>query len=380
MDHYSKDDLWDMISSEPHSNYFEADRESEQRSAADKNRSIEIKEKSAPRECKTITRFSLQGMSAELEEQLVEEVCVIDRIALQGQWTNLYAKPNVGKTLITISELTKAVVEERVEPSMLFYINADDTQRGVVGKLKIFEEFGMHMIAVGLQEFETHTFLAILKAICDQEEAIGLVIVIDTLKKFVDLMSKRDARLFGKIARRFVSLGGTLIGLAHVNKRPGVDGKAVFAGTSDMVDACDCAYTIEAIGGEANSKIVRFENIKRRGDVADTAHFAYSTQSGISYDELFASVKVLSPEEVDTLQRKESVLADEEIISAIQSALNSGVNSKMKMASFATRTTDTSRRSAIRVIERYAGDDPEKHFWCYTVGPHNRHIYLLLDK
>ena len=49
-------------------------------------------------------------------------------------------------------------------------------------------------------------------------QAKGVIIILDTLKKFTDLMQKKEATQFGIISRGFVAAGGTLICLAHTNK------------------------------------------------------------------------------------------------------------------------------------------------------------------
>ena len=56
------------------------------------------------------------------------------------------------------------------------------------------------------------------------------MIILDTLKKFTDLMNKKASSEFGKLARTFVGAGGTIIALAHTNKNKDEEGKGVTGG------------------------------------------------------------------------------------------------------------------------------------------------------
>ncbi|WP_153131422.1 hypothetical protein [Dechloromonas hortensis] len=98
------------------------------------------------------------------------------------------------------------------------------------------------------------------------DQAKGVIVILDTIKKFTDLMDKTKASQFTKVIRQFVMKGGTVIGMAHTNKKLGANGKPIYGGTSDIVDDFDCAYTIatEECSNPAE-KIVVFDNIKRRG-------------------------------------------------------------------------------------------------------------------
>ena len=47
--------------------------------------------------------FSITGNSAAMRQQMLDDVFILQDMALLGQWTTLYASPNTGKTLITLS-------------------------------------------------------------------------------------------------------------------------------------------------------------------------------------------------------------------------------------------------------------------------------------
>src|SRR5690554_4837108 len=138
------------------------------------------------------------------------------------------------------------------------------------------------------------------------------ILVLDTLKKFADLMDKQAGSRFMNHVREFVSHGGTVIMLAHTNKHRDADGKLVFAGTSDVVDDIDCAYIIDVLeaGPLDQSKTVIFENFKSRGDVADKATYRYSTFKGQSCNALLESVEKVSDDEAQQAARHAEVSRD----------------------------------------------------------------------
>jgi hypothetical protein len=60
------------------------------------------------------------------------------------------------------------------------------------------------------------------------------VIVLDTLKKFGDMMNKSKSKLFNSLLRTLTTKGITVVCLAHTNKHDDKDGKPIFEGTGDL--------------------------------------------------------------------------------------------------------------------------------------------------
>jgi hypothetical protein len=65
------------------------------------------------------------------------------------------------------------------------------------------------------------------------------VIVLDTLKKFTDMMNKTRAKDFYSLVRTLTAKGMTVICLAHTNKYDDADGMPIFEGTGDTRNDCD---------------------------------------------------------------------------------------------------------------------------------------------
>lgn len=193
-------------------------------------------------------------------------------------------------------------------------------------------------------------------------------------------MDKRKASRFGEAARRFTAKGGTIIALAHVNKNKDSDGKSVYSGTTDIIDDADCAYVLDLVTTDegTHTKVVEFENKKRRGNVVNRVAYSYSIEDGLSYQELLATVSLVDESEIATVKRAEAIKSDTEIINAVIACIGEGVTTKMRLRDAVSEATGISKRAAVKIIEKYTGADPAKHRWTYTVGDKNRHVYALL--
>ena len=335
-----------------------------------------------------LTKCSLTGASAALRQKMLDDKFVLEGIAILGQWTTLYAAPNAGKTLLTNWLLREAIEANEIESEMVYYINADDHYRGLVEKTELAEEWCMHMIAPHHNDFSVSQIPEMMLEMAKDGSANGVIFILDTLKKFTDLMDKRAASDFGMAARGFVSAGGTLIALAHTNKHKNSEGKAVYSGTSDIVDDSDCCYVIDKISEvEKDGRTlhtVEFTNIKARGDVEPTLGFTYEKQPRQAYIELLDSVKRIGSEDVSkvraAVKAKEKLVDDEPVIEAVCAVIAEGTNTKDELVkAVKDRTNKVSVKLIKQVLEQRTG---HAYFlgdrWTVRKGAHNRHEYAVL--
>lgn len=281
---------------------------------------------------------------------------------------------------MTISLLIDAIKRGQVSARDVYYLNLDDSSKGMVEKLEIAEEYGFEMLVEGHEDFKAKTLPGILDKLIDGDLAYGKVLIVDTLKKIVDLMHKKQSSDIANIFRRFVLAGGTVICLAHTNKRRDGGGKLIYAGTSDFVDDSDCAYTLDLMESSADPtiKVVEFENIKHRGNVAERAAYCYSRERDISYAELLLSVQPFDPSKLEALKLAEQMRSDADIISVVKSCISDGINTKMDLAVEASKRAGVSRKIAIRSIEQYTGDDPSRYHWNFTVKERGKQVFFIL--
>ncbi|POZ51172.1 bifunctional DNA primase/polymerase [Methylovulum psychrotolerans] len=333
----------------------------------------------------TLAQFSLKGRSNEMEKKMLADKFVLGHIAIYGQATAIYAKPNTGKTLLTLWLLIQAIGEGAIEGADIFYINADDDYKGLVEKLKLAERHGFHMLAPGHGGFDTKAFLLYVQTMIKEDTAHGQIIILDTLKKFTDLMDKKTSTEFMRVGRAFVANGGTLILLAHTNKNRDGEGKVVFGGTSDIVDDVDCAYTLDEVGSAQGKKSVLFENIKARGDVDSEAGYTYSTAQGQTYEQRLNSIESLDKTTAEQAKQErrtnEQMEKDRPVISAILEALEQGDTLKTDLVDDAHRNGGFSKAQVNKVLAAYTGSDYGKgHRWYIVPGNRNAKTYSALDQ
>jgi archaellum biogenesis ATPase FlaH len=330
-----------------------------------------------------LASFSLKGQSQEMRKKMLDDKFVIKDIAILGQATAFYAKPNTGKTVLTLYKLKESIQNGSIEGENVFYINADDSYKGLVTKTQLAEKYGFHMISPSHNGFESKQFLTYLRALMEQDTASGKIIVLDTLKKFADLMDKKKASDFMVIGREFISKGGTLILLAHTNKNRNGDGKVVFAGTSDIVDDVDCAYTLDEVECIGSTKKVIFENIKNRGDVAREIAFQYDICEGQSYEQLLDSVTECNKESLEKAMKAKAIADKLErnsgVIQAIIEAIDSGHILKTDLIGYAQQCSVFGRQKISTVLKEHTGSNYiDGDRWRETIGEKNAHIYQLI--
>lgn len=322
-----------------------------------------------------LTRYSLRGQADELQRLAGDQVNVLGRIAAKGQATCIYAAPNTGKTLLTLNLLMKAVEDGVVDPSKVFYIDMDDHLGGLAEKTMLAEECGFEILAGGHRDFDVSHFRRHVLDMIESRNVAGEILVLDTLKKFVDPMDKAKTRAFTSVIRKFVQLGGTVIALSHTNKKPDANGRAIYSGTTDIVDDFDCVYLVEPVSQEGDQNVVLFQNIKSRGGVVDNAAYVYTKSQDSTYSQIMASVEEVDPKEWKRFGSDPQILMDSTMIEAVRDRITAGITSKMALAKAVGAATNSGRQAAVKFIEKYTGQ-----LWSFTRGDRGMHQYVLLEQ
>lgn len=330
----------------------------------------------------SLDQFALNGQAAEMEARMLDDVHILGRMAILGQSTVFYSSPNVGKTLLTIWLMIEAIRSGRVNGDDVFYINADDNHKGLTYKLKLAERHGFKMLAPGYSGFQADMLAHVLNQLIETNSANGKVLLLDTVKKFVDIMRKSRASQFGESVRQFVAHGGTVVMLAHVNKHRGEDGKVIYSGTSDLVDDADCAYTLDVLSEDHDTRTVKFENFKSRGDVQHEAVYEYNYASGTSYQDRLDSVRSVTDTEREEAERLQALnnryQANREAIQAIRESLEAGISKKTDLIKAAMDTSGLSRRRIAQALRDHTGTSAlDYQYWTVAKTGKNTHEYRL---
>jgi RecA-family ATPase len=324
------------------------------------------------------TSFAITEDAEAMLKELASQVFAWPRIAIVGQSTVIYGPSNIGKTLLTLNCVGRQLKSGELKAEV-FYINADDNARGIVEKQRIAQEFGFSQLVPGRNGFEAKLLPRLMKQRAEQGTAKTCVVVVDTLKKFADLMSKRDSSAWGVVSREFVAAGGTVIALAHTNKHKDSDGKSIYAGTADVIQDADCAFVIDELESTTERKTVVFRNHKQRGDVA--TELAYTFVNEGDYRARFDSVTTVDDEarrEREAEARFEQMVAkDADAIEAITAIIKAGKTKRKEIINEAYQIDGISRNRATKVLDRYTGTNPSRHRWTASQGEKNARIYRL---
>ena len=334
-----------------------------------------------------LVQFALNGKSAAMEKKMLDDKFILDKLAILGQSTLFYAKPNVGKTLLIIWLLIKSIKAGIIKGEDVFFINADDNHKGLTYKLKLAEQHGFNMLAPGYENFKAEMLTVLLQKLIEVDEARGKILILDTVKKFTDIMRKDKASEFGENVRQFVSHGGSVIMLAHTNKHRGDDDKVIFAGTSDLVDDADCAFLLDIVAEDkfAGPRTVKFENFKNRGDVAIEATYEYSCSPGMHYNNRLDSVRSLTDDEREKAARQDDLergyVKNKEIIEAISQVLKSEPMNKTELVRSVMTASGFSRRNIIRTLDEHEGINLRAYkFWNAENEDKNTTIYTSNER
>ncbi len=331
-----------------------------------------------------LSGFVLNGESKAMKKQMLEDKFILGRIALYGQSTIIYAGSNVGKTLIVIFELINAIKSKTIKGEDVFFINADDNHKGLTFKLMLAEQYKFNMLAPGYRGFKAEMLTGAIQTMIKDEDARGKILILDTVKKFTDLMDKKRSSAFAECVRQFVSHGGSVVMLAHINKHRGDDGKVVYSGTTDLKDDCDCAYSIDIVHEDKinGPRTIKFENLKNRGDVANEVVYSYDCSNSLTYRERLDSVYEVKNSEYEEAEKMAALekryLKNKEAIDTIKNVLRKGEMNKTDLIKTATAETALSKRKIITALDDHTGlNESNFQFWTVETREKNAKVYAL---
>lgn len=321
-------------------------------------------------------KFSLLGMANELEKEAVAKTPLLGEVCFTGDVTLWGAPPNSGKTLFAIGLLADAIMKRSIAAERTFYLNLDDSMSGVVEKVKILQDYGVHVLAEGYLDFTSGKVQGLLEAMIADKSARGSFVIVDTLKKIVDPMDKRKTVEFMKLARRFSLAGGSILLLAHTNKQRSGAGKLILAGVADLQDDCDTAYLLDRVIKGETQQVV-FDNVKRRGGGACRSVYTCSASPDMGYVDRLLSIEFAGsdPEFDETVPNAK--VGEDSIVETIELAIHHGTVKKMVIVDFVRRVTKASRSQVKAVLEQHTGPDPAVHLWDYTVQAAGANVFQL---
>ena len=334
----------------------------------------------------------LKGLSVnnnlqEMRKLLREAKFVAGKLAISGQITVFYAAPNTGKTLITLKLVSESIANDNAGENV-FYINLDDTYEGLITKAELGDRYGFNVLGPEVFTKPLANFTEVVDKVIKEQSAGEAVFILDTVKKFVDVMDKKASSQFMNICRRFTAAGGTIIALAHVNKRTNDSDEGIPAGTSDILDDCDCAYVMnnmgEATSTAGTTRAVEFLQKKARGPSAQRAVYQYRVIPD-EYFMMLSSVKLVDGDEADRISQLRAIDVEKEkdldIIAAIMNFISpTKPTPQSQILTKLAGPDGFSRRRLVYCLKRWSCPAEEGGLWVLKKGDANSNCYQLLDQ
>ena len=378
--HHAKQNGWQSKAKTPSQ---KIDEGFEVQELSQPEKQIEKKIKTDPLEL--LLSWSSTGRSKKMRQQMLDDKFVIKDMCILGQFNAVYAAPNTGKTVLILKGIVHQIHAGELDASKLYYVNADDHGKGSVEKLELAEQYGFHMLLPNESGFQTKQLFPLIRTLIDKKQAKGVVFVMDTLKKFCDLMDKKSASEFGKLGREFVQAGGTLIVLAHTNKHK-KDGEPVYGGTSDIVDDADCVYTLNKISEEEDIHTVEAKNKKARGDVASELCFQFTRTRGKPYSALLNSVKTISSDAAINVKLNakaaKSLKENSAVINMIIETIreSKGKLTKGQIVDEVNSRSTVGRNKIQDIMRLHEGDNYDEHYRWTGIKEGKKWKYVLVKR
>ena len=226
----------------------------------------------------------------ELKSRLAYTKWFIPDLAAYGEITHFYGPSGAGKTLLWVYLLLGLTPEQR---GRVLYLNFDDSPHGAVQKMEMLP--GLQMITEGLaQEWINDLALA-------GDWVKDRVIILDTLKKFADMIQKKSVKELFVVLRQLVNRGATIVTLGHTNKHLNEVGEYIYEGVGDIKADSDGLILIQRttnpLNGESTIILTPDENKARAGQQEQAYRFA-ARDNETEYAELVLSGRALTLEQI----------------------------------------------------------------------------------
>ena len=187
--------------------------------------------------------------------KMMDACFLIPNMIVQGHMAAYVAPGNAGKTTIFVY-LCEKLASQGVD---IQYINVDGSPSDLKRHYQHAAKHGYRVIAPDATEGGLSCTDVIKRFRISVEQGIdlsGTVFILDTLKKFIDVIDKKQSKELYRMLRSLtVKCGATVCLLGHVNKHRGKDGNHVFEGTGDLRNDLDEMIYLESFKNPQNNTL-----------------------------------------------------------------------------------------------------------------------------
>lgn len=286
----------------------------------------------------------------------------------EGHIVAVCAKPNGGKTTV----FTHAAADMAKDGYAVVYINADASAGDLRDYCDHATDHGYTLINPDMSGKNNEFAVETLKKMAARDENYSnTVLILDTLKKFTDMMAKNKGKAFYSMLRSLSTKGMTVIALAHTNKYDGEDGMPMYEGTADLRSDCDDLIYLIPVKNPDGSMTVSTMIDKSRAALEETT-FQIDANRTVSVLESHVDTYAIA-------RHKKSLEADSDAIAFITDAIK-GLSKTTREIFNASKVADMgfSRRYIESVLKRYASDICKEPLWLSMKGITNGTRYASI--
>lgn len=274
---------------------------------------------------------------ADVKKMADAEFLIPDMI-VRGHVAAYVAPANGGKTTIFVY-----LAERLVAMGMsVYYINVDASPGDLKRHYGHAAKHGYQVIAPDAKDsmstqdvIERLEIVAGMAGRCDE-----VVFIVDTLKKFTDVIDKRQAKEFYRLMRAVTVKGATVCLLGHVNKYAGTDGKTIFEGTGDLRNDLDELIYLDVYKDEGNNIL----EVTTRPDKVRADFKPKSYQIHLNDDR-----KVVEPSSVIRIRTAE----EREILESIKLAILDGNETQKAIVAAVQQSTTHGPKTIRRALHLF---------------------------
>jgi len=195
------------------------------------------------------TRDKLRALTVKKEyvAMIGNEEWVYQNLLVKGQITTIIAMSGGGKTTIHYDFIVPWIIEHH-DTMIIFYFDCDSPTSDHKRMHRRAQRIGPRLQWINpLTHGKGPEVLVeyLNEFVASGERLDDALFVLDTLKKFIDLLDKKSVKPFFCLLRQLTALGATVVLLGHANKHRDVDGNLVFEGVGDVKSDTDAMIIFE---------------------------------------------------------------------------------------------------------------------------------------
>lgn len=272
------------------------------------------------------------------------------------------APPNGGKTTIAIAA-ARELVNQGFE---VLYINLDAGAADLKYYQAAASRDGYRLIAPLLEGTSEDDCVGLIEALTEANDLSGVVVFMDTLKKFTDVISKRESkRLYQKI-RAITVRGGTVIALGHTNKHKDSDGQLIYEGTGDLKNDFDIMMFMYP-SKQSERLVISTEFDKERAKVKPHT-FSIGPDRDVSLEGEYINIR-----EIENQRLREE--ADKKVVDFIRDLLAEKPVNQSEVISACKESGVGGPKPVTRILRAYK----DRYWGCERSYQNNELRYFLIN-